>query len=126
MMFRVVLTQFIASLVVAALAGALAGLHAAVSALLGALACCLPNALFALNLALLGRARQPHGGREGSASGSPGVLILLIGEVCKVFLMIGLLALIVRSDKAVVWPALILGVGAVLLIQPVALAWRQR
>ncbi|HYA65903.1 MAG TPA: ATP synthase subunit I [Burkholderiaceae bacterium] len=126
MMFRVVLAQFIASLVVAALAGAVAGLHAAISALLGALACSLPNGLFALNLALLGRVRPPRSSREGLAPGSPGIGVILIGEVCKVFLMVGLLALIVRSDKGVVWPALIFGVGAVLLIQPVALAWRQR
>lgn len=126
MMFRVVLVQFITSLIVAALAGTVAGLHGALSALLGALACSLPNGLFALNLALLGRLRQSHGGREGLAKVPPGALAILIGEFCKVLLMAGLLVLIVRSYKDVVWPALIVGVGAVLLVQPVALAWRQR
>jgi len=125
-MFRVVLVQFITSLIVAALAGTVAGMHGALSALLGALACLLPNGLFALNLALLGRLRQSQGGREGLARLSPGALGLLIGEFCKVLLMIGLLALTVRSYQDVVWPALIFGVGAVLLVQPVALAWRQR
>jgi len=125
-MFRVVLLQFITSLLVAAVAGAVAGLHVALSALLGGLACSLPNGLFALNLALLGRLRQSQAGREGLARVSPGALGLLIGEFCKVLLMVGLLALIVRSYKDVVWPALIVGVGAVLLVQPVALAWRQR
>ncbi len=127
MMFRVVLVQFVTSLVLAALAGTVAGLHAALSALFGALACSLPNGLFALNLALLGRLRQSHGSQEGSARASPGgALGILIGEFCKVLLMVGLLALTVRSYKDVVWPALIIGVGVVLMVQPVALAWRQR
>ena len=52
--------------------------------------------------------------------------MVLIGEVCKVVLMVGSLALVVWSYKNVVWPALIGGVSAVLLVQPVALAWRQR
>jgi len=125
-MFRVVLVQFITSLIVAAGAGAVAGLHAALSALLGALACSLPNGLLALNLALLGRVRQSKGGREGLARVLPGAWGILIGELCKVLLMVGLLALVVRSYKDIVWPALIVGVGAVLLVQPVALAWRQR
>jgi len=126
MMFRIVLVQFIASLIVAAAAWAIAGSHAALSALLGALACLLPNGLFALNLALLGLLQRPHGARAGSTGASAGVFMVLIGEVCKVVLMVGSLALVVWSYKNVVWPALIGGVSAVLLVQPFALAWRQR
>lgn len=122
-MFRVVLAQFITSLVVAALAGAVAGEHAALTALLGALACSLPNGLFALNLALLGLMRQSHSGQERSAR-VPGAMAILIGEFCKLLLTVGLLALIVWGYKDVVWPALIVAIGAVLLIQPITLAWR--
>jgi len=125
-MFRVVLVQFITSLVVAALAGTVAGFHAALSALFGALACSLPNGLFALNLALLGHLRRSHSGRNATAIAPSGAAVMLIGELCKVALMVGLLALIVLGYKHVVWPALIVGIGAVLLVQPVALAWRQR
>jgi len=125
MMFRVVLAQFITSLIVAVAAAAIAGGHAALTSLLGGLACSLPNGLFALNLALLGQRRRSHGAGERSAVASAGAIAILIGEICKVALMVGLLALVVWGYKDVVWPALITVVGAVLLVQPVVLAWRQ-
>ena len=120
-MFRIVAVQCIASLVVAASAAAIAGSQAAWTALLGGLACALPNGLFALHLTYLGRLRQQPGARAGSA----GVLTVLIGELSKLALTIGLLALLVLGFRGIVWPALIVSVGAVLLIQPLALAWRQ-
>jgi len=124
MMFRVVLAQFITSLIVAVAAAAIAGGHAALTSLLGGLACSLPNALFALNLALLGQRRRSRGESQSSAVAAAGAVAILIGEFCKVALMAGLLALVVWGYKDVVWPALITVVGAVLLVQPVVLAWR--
>jgi ATP synthase protein I len=125
MMFRVVLVQVIASLVVAVAAGAIAGRHAALTSLLGGLACSLPNGLFALNLALLGQMRQPQGSGKGSSVAPANALPILIGELCKLVLTIGLLALIVWGYKDVIWLALIVAVSAVLLVQPLALAWRR-
>ncbi len=122
MMFRVVLAQVLASVAVAIAAAAIAGSHAAATSLLGGLACALPNAFFALNLALLGQWRGSQGGRNGSAAAV--ALPILIGEFCKLALTIGLLALLVWVYRDVVWPALIVSVGAVLLVQPFALAWR--
>jgi ATP synthase protein I len=121
-MFRIVAVQCIASLVVAAGAAAIAGSQAAWTALLGGLACALPNGLFALHLANLGRLRKQPGARAGSASAS--AMTILVGEVSKVALTIGLLALLVLGFRGVVWPALIVSVGAVMLIQPLAMAWR--
>jgi len=118
MMLSVVLAQFVTTLVVAIAAGAWSGAAAGWTALLGALACALPNALFALNLALLERLRPKGTGTSA--------LPVLLGEFCKVVLTIGLLALLVKGYRSVVWPALIVAVGAVLLIQPLALARRPR
>ncbi len=130
-MFRVVLFQFVTSLVVSAGAGAIAGGHAALSALLGGLACTLPNGMFALHLALLSRKRQfPAGGEAGPAAGSAATstyaLTILLGEFFKVALTAVMLALILLSYKSVIWLALMVSVGAVLIVQPVALAWRRR
>ncbi len=59
MPFRIVRWQVAATVLVAALAGAIGGMAAAVSAALGGLSCTLPNALFALRLALA--ATRPGG-----------------------------------------------------------------
>ncbi len=119
MMFPVVLVQFVAGVVVSALAGAVGGAPAAWSALLGALACVVPNGLFALNLVLLAQRRQGRGN-------TPSALPLLVGELGKLLLTAGLLALLVWTYREVVWLALIASVCAVLLVQPLALAWPRR
>jgi F0F1-type ATP synthase assembly protein I len=124
-MLRIVVVQVVALLAVAAVSGAIAGSHAGFTALLGGLAVALPNGLLALNLALLA-SRGPHtAGTQGAAAASANVLALLLGEFFKVALTVGLLVLVVWGYRDVVWPVLIISVGAVLLIQPVALAWRQ-
>ncbi|MEN3294193.1 MAG: synthase protein, partial [Burkholderiales bacterium] len=46
-MLRVVLMQFITTVIVSAVAGLLGGKHALFSALLGGLCCVVPNGLFA-------------------------------------------------------------------------------
>ena len=122
-MFRVVVVQFLTSMVVAAGAWAIGGQHAAVSSLLGGFACTLPNGLFALNLAWLGHLPQSRAGNCGSGRAKY-ALTLLAGEFIKVVLTIGLLFLIARTVRDVVWPALIAGVAAVLLMQGAALIRR--
>jgi ATP synthase protein I len=120
-MFRVVAVQVLTSMLVAVGAWVIGGHLAAVSSLLGGLACALPNGLFALSLARLGhrpRSRTVHGGSGSFA------IALLVGEFIKVVLTIGLLILIARTVKDVVWSALIVAVSAVLLMQGAALIRR--
>jgi ATP synthase protein I len=122
MLSRVVLVQLLAVAVLAGAGRLLGGTGAAWTALLGGLACALPNALFALNLAVLGRVRRVSETPSGTTAA---LLPILLGEFCKVLLTVALLALVVWLYKDVVWLALILSVGAVLLVQPFALAWRR-
>jgi ATP synthase protein I len=123
-MFRVVAVQFLTSLLVAAGAWVIGGHRAAVSSLLGGLACALPNGLFALNLAWVGRLPASRAVDGGPGPATAQTLALLVGEFIKVVLTIGLLVLIARTIEDVVWPALIVAVIAVLLIQPAALIRR--
>jgi ATP synthase protein I len=124
-MLRIVVVQVMALLVVAAASGAMGGSHAGLTALLGGLAVALPNGLFALNFALLAARSASPAGARGAGAASSNVLLLLLGEFVKVALTVGLLVVVVCVYRDVVWPVLIVSVGAVLLIQPVALAWRQ-
>jgi len=123
-MLRVVAAQFLTSLVVAAVAWAIGGHRAAVSALLGGLACAVPNGLFALNLAWLGVRSGSRAVQGGSGSATAHALALLVGEFIKVALTIGLLVLIARTYRDVVWSALIVAVSAVVLMQAAAFARR--
>lgn len=121
-MFRVVAAQFLTSMAVAAGAWMIGGQRAAISALLGGLACALPNGLFALNLAWLQRLPRSNGSGPEHARGYAAAL--LVGEFIKVVLTIGLLAVIARTVRDVVWPALIVAIAAVLLMQGAALIRR--
>jgi len=125
-MIHVVLVQFAAGLLVCAAAGVVGGMAAAVTALLGALACTVPNGLFAVNLMLLAQRRRQEETATPAARPLPSALPLLVGEFCKLFLTVCLLALLVGAYKDVVWLALIASVCAVLLVQPLALAWPRR
>jgi ATP synthase protein I len=125
-MFRVVAAQFAVSLLVTVVAWALGGRHAGMSSLLGALACTVPNALFALNLSQLGQnigARNCGANSEGARAAAV-ALVLLAGEFLKVALTIGLLVVVAWVYKDVVWLALIVAVIAVLMMQAAALAWK--
>jgi ATP synthase protein I len=123
-MFRVVAAQFLTSLLVAAGAWVIGGHRAALSSLLGGLACTLPNGLFALNLAWLGHLPQSRAVDGGPGRANAYALALLVGEFIKVVLTIGLLVLIARTVRDLVWSALIVAVIAALLIQPAALIRR--
>lgn len=124
MLLRVVAAQILTSLLVAAGAWLIGGYRAAVSSLLGGLACALPNGLFALNLAWLGHMRRSRAVDDGSGRASACAVALLVGEFLKVVLTIGLLVLIARTVRDVVWSALIVAVSAVLLMQGAALIRR--
>lgn len=112
-MFRVVLLQGIAALLVALVAGLAAGTAAAWSALLGGAACVLPNGLFALRLAAA--ATRPQG---------PSVATFFVGEFLKVSSTVALLALIVWAYRDLVWLALITAVIVTLKSYFIALIWR--
>jgi ATP synthase protein I len=123
-MFRVVAVQLLTSLLVAAGAWVIGGHRAAISSLLGGLACALPNGLFALNLARLSHGSKPRPADGGAGRTQSYALALLVGEFLKVALTIGLLVLIARAVPGVVWPALIVAVIAVLLMQSAVLVRR--
>jgi ATP synthase protein I len=127
-MFRIVAWQALLTAAVALGAWAFSGPRAAASAALGGAACVLPNAGFAVWLTVAGRiARRLRHASEGSEGASPGapLVALFVGEFVKVLASVGLLALAAVLYKGLVWLALIVTVGAVLLIQAAAVAWRR-
>ena len=112
-MFRIVGLQILATLIVALVAWPLGGANAAVSALLGGAACVVPNALFALRLAIA--ARRPQG---------TDMAVFFVGEFVKIGSTIALLALIAWAWKDVVWLAMIVAVIAALKSYLIALLFR--
>jgi ATP synthase protein I len=118
-MFRIVILQILATLVVAAAAWLLGGAmganasSAALSALLGGAACFVPNGLFALRLTLA--ARRVQGADAGT---------FFVGEFVKLGSTIALLALIAWAYKDVVWLAVIIAIIAALKSYMVALLLR--
>lgn len=103
MPFRIVLWQAVATAIVAVFAGMIGGTAAAVSAMLGGVSCALPNALFALRLALA--AMRPGGASPGS---------FFTGELVKVGSTVLLLFGSVWLYRDLSWPAFIAGVIVVL------------
>ena len=115
-MFRIVILQILATLIVAAAAWLLGGAkaeHAALSALLGGAACFVPNGLFALRLAM--SARRPQGASAAT---------FFVGEFVKLGSTIALLALIAWAYKDVVWLALVVAIIAALKSYMVAFLLR--
>ena len=102
-MFRAILLQVVATLLVAGVCASWAGGSAAVSALLGGGACVLPNLLFALRLYSLSR-------RPGAAYAAN----FFLGEFVKVGATIGLLVLIIRTYADLHWPSMLIGLGLAL------------
>jgi ATP synthase protein I len=112
-MFRVVLLQGVAALLVAVVAWAVGGKAAAWSALAGGVACVVPNGLFALRLAAA--ARRPQGTSAAT---------FFVGEALKVASTVALLALVVWSYRDLVWLAMIIAVIVTLKSYFIALIWR--
>jgi ATP synthase protein I len=112
-MFRIVILQILATLIVTAafwLLGGASAVHAALSALAGGAAVFAPNGLFALRLAL--SARRPQGA---------GVATFFVGEFVKLGSTVALLALIAWAYRDVVWLAMIVAIIAALKSYMVAL-----
>jgi ATP synthase protein I len=107
-MYKILLLQAAAILMVAALAGLLAGKPGALSALCGGAAYFLPNLLFVLRL------------RLGVAAQQIGAVGFLIGEAVKLSAVIALLLFLPRVIE-VNWPALIAGLSVVLFVNLFAL-----
>lgn len=100
LLLRSVVAQALGTLLVSVLAWWVGGSAAGLSALAGALACTIPNTLFALRLVLAA---------VGIGKGSP--VTFFLGEFLKLGATAALLVLVVRlAQDALVWPALIAGV----------------
>lgn len=102
-MYRAVLLQCGAALIVVIGAGVLVGARGALSAGMGAIACVLPNLLFALRLK--------------SVSNRPGAsypVNFFIGEFVKIAATIVLLAVAIRGYPEMHWPSLLIGFAIVL------------
>lgn len=110
LMFRAILLQVIATLVVAVIAGLFAGKHGAVSAALGGAAIVLPNSLFALRL--FAESRKPGGASPAA---------FFIGEFMKVAATIVLLAAAASLYREMHWLALIAGLVVALKANLLAL-----
>lgn len=99
-LMRSVVAQALGTLLVSGLAWWLGGSAAGLSALAGAMACTIPNTLFALRLVLAA---------IGVGKGSP--VTFFLGEFLKLGATAALLVLVVRlAQDNLVWPALIAGV----------------
>lgn len=112
-MFRLVLLQGIAALLVTVIAWIAGGGAAAWSALLGGAACVVPNGLFALRLAAA--ARRPQGTSAAT---------FFVGEFLKIASTVALLLLIVWAYRDLVWLAMIAAVIVTLKSYLIALIWR--
>jgi ATP synthase protein I len=95
-MFRIVILQFAATIVVSLIAGMIAGANALVSAVVGGLCCVVPNGLFALRL--YASLHKP---------GAANPMTFFIGEFIKIALTIALLGAVVWLYRDVNWLALI-------------------
>jgi ATP synthase protein I len=97
-MFKIVLLQISAVLTLALLLAAWLGVNAALSLTLGGLACIVPNALFALRLAI--QARRPGGAN---------VVSFFTGEFVKLALTVAMLLVIAMKYHELNWLALLVG-----------------
>jgi ATP synthase protein I len=100
-MFRLVILQTFSAAIVALLAWLFWSPQAGISALLGGAAVVVPNGLFALRLTL--SSRRPEG---------PGITVFFVGEFIKVASILALLALVIGTYEALVWPAMLIALVA--------------
>jgi len=82
--------------------------------MLGGLAATLPNALFALRLAL-------HRGRRPESYPT----VFFLGEFAKIGLTVGLLALTIRYEPDLRWLPMLIGLIAALKAPLLMMAWKQ-
>ncbi|OWW18215.1 ATP synthase subunit I [Noviherbaspirillum denitrificans] len=95
-MLRVVLLQFLTTVITGLIAGLIGGWHALLSALLGGLCCVVPNGLFALRLFI--NAHKP---------GAVNPMTFFIGEFIKIALTVALLGAVVWLYRDLNWLALL-------------------
>lgn len=95
-MFRIVLLQLAATVIVSGIAGLLGGRHALLSALLGGLCCVVPNGLFALRLFA-----------STQKSGAANPMTFFIGEFIKIALTVAMLFAAAWLYRDLNWLALI-------------------
>lgn len=95
-MARIVLLQFVATLLVALVAALIAGTASGISALLGGLCCAVPNALFAARL--YASAKKPGGANP---------MTFFIGEFVKIASTVALMAATVYLYHDVNWLAFV-------------------
>lgn len=107
--------QAIAVLAVAAIAAMCGGGRAALAVVLGGAGCVIPNALFALRLAI--SARRPGGATPGS---------FFVGEMLKVGSTVALLFGAAWVVRTLSWPWFIAGIVVALKSVFLALLWRGR
>ena len=97
-MIKTVFLQIFAAAIATALSGVLFGVPGAISAALGGAACIIPAALFVFRLQVV-----------TSRPGASFVAAFLVGELIKIVLGTGLLALIPLLFHGVHWGAVIIG-----------------
>lgn len=102
-MFRAILLQIGAAFIIALGAGAITGTRGLVSVGLAALACILPNLLFAVRLTMVNN-------RPGASYAAN----FFIGEFLKIAATIGFLAIAVKGYPEMHWPSLLIGYAIVL------------
>lgn len=112
-MFAAVGLQGLVVLGLAAVALGVSGGLAAWHLLLGGLAAAVPNALFALRLAL-------HRGRRPESY----PVVFFLGEFAKIGLTVGLLALVIRYVTDLQWLPMLIGVIAALKAPLLLAMWR--
>jgi len=102
-MFRVILLQLGATIIVTLGAGLFVGTRGAISAALGGAVSTLPNLLFALRLKSLA-------GRSGASYPAN----FFLGEFVKVVATVGLLVFVVKEYADLHWPSMLIGLGLAL------------
>ena len=102
-MFKAIFLQFGAAVITALGAGAIVGTRGLVSVGLAAVACILPNLLFAVRLTMVNN-------RPGASYAAN----FFIGEFLKIGVTIGLLAIAIKGYPEMHWPSLLIGFAIVL------------
>lgn len=102
-MYKAIILQLGAAVITAIVAGSVIGTRGLVSVGCAALACILPNLLFAVRLTMVNN-------RPGASYAAN----FFIGEFLKIGATIGLLAIAVKGYPEMHWPSLLIGFAIVL------------